>query len=143
MDQKDGIVHGNSQLQNCRHAVRQKRNLPQKNIRPLIDDNGNPHDGEIEHRLKPGIGGYAQDHEDHDHSQRQDHGHLSRYILLQGLVLNSHSSEVSLVPQDFLHLIDGPGRPLVRIPLHEGHVHDGRAVLVVVGNVVSVDKTVR
>lgn len=66
---------------------------------------------------------------------------ISREILSSRVLFSMAGPAVmALLPQQFLHGIDGFIGAGVRIPVGEDHIHDGAVVLVVVGDVPTVRK---
>ena len=143
VNQENGVIHGNCQLQYSRHAVRQEGNPAQKNIGALINKDRHSHDGQIEHRLKPGIGGNTENQKNHQDAQSQNHVHFPADIFFQRLVLHSRTCKVSLIPQNLHHRVNGLRGFLAGISLHKGHVHDRRPVFIIICNIAAVDKAGR
>ena len=76
VQQDDGIVDGQGQLEDHRHRVGDKGDLPQQEVGPHVQQ-GRRAEGEHQHRdLGVGMGRKAQHQDDDHHGHRQDDPHL-------------------------------------------------------------------
>ena len=107
VQQEDGVIHRHCQLNDRRDTMGEEGDLPKDDIGAHVEDNGDAHGEQEQYRLKPGGGCDRQYRKDHHNTGCHDHRHLPGDTLLQGFVFDGGAAVMALLPQQFLHGIDG------------------------------------
>ena len=140
MEQEDGVVHRGSELQDIGDVVRDIRDLPEEDVRSFIQHDGTADDRQEEDRFEPGGRCKEEDDKDQDDDDAHDLLHLFLYVFLDELIRRRHTDEIAPVTDQLIDFLDGLVRSLRGIALFEGDIHDGVVILIVVIDIIVINK---
>ena len=82
VQEEDGVIERDGELQDGAHRIRDERDLAEKYVRPHVDEDGNADGGDEQHGLDPRHGGHDEQEHDDGHDDGDGHEHLLDHALL-------------------------------------------------------------
>ena len=95
VQQEDGVIHRHRQLDHRCNAVGEEGDPPEDDVGAHIEDNGDPHSEQEQHRFKPGGRRQGQYSKNDHYTGCHDHRHLAGDTLLEGLVVDGRAAVMS------------------------------------------------
>ncbi len=134
MEQNNGVVNGQGQLQDHGHGVGDERNFSQQEVGAQIQQRRRAEGDEQHGDLGEGVGGQGQHQDDNDNGDGKNDFHLSGQRV--GLGVAHAAVDVYIIGgEDLLDLVHGVEADLVILFPREGHVDEAVGAFEVFGDV--------